>query len=298
MGGIHLTRLVERADIEVSGLYDYSPVAAAALGEMLDVRVAASLEELLFESDALIIACSTSAHFDVTMKAIEAGVHVLLEKPATGSVDLAMRLFKRAEEKNVVMKVGFLERARLSAIPDGLLPREITTVRAHRFSVNPPRDPSADIVADLMIHDLDIAAQLIDREPISVEAHEAADGVTSCQIDFGDGVQAVFSSSYRANELSRVFAIEGESKQLFIDFQKSVYREIATGASGELPTDAITLECSTFLDAIRSGKIKEQHRQVRSLHWGEAIRLALGRTSALPVGSPHISASAPESKPL
>lgn len=299
MGRLHLSRLAERTDAAVSGVFDVSEAAATSSASQIGARIYTDLDELLFESDAVVVSTSTASHFAVGSRVLSAGVHLLLEKPATGSVDTAMRLFRLAEEKGLVVKVGFLERARLLSIPVELMPTGITRIRAQRFSTSRPRDQSADIIADLMIHDIDIAGQLITADPVHVEAFENVDGTLAAEFQFFGGITASIAASYQASELSRVLSIEGDGKQLFVDFKKGIYHEMKSGIAGSLPSDAITVQFNDFLRAIAEGNAPDQHRQVRPLHWSEMVRVALSSaTPPVPGKIDPLPFSIPEPQPL
>ncbi len=137
MGRLHSARLAERTDATLSGIFDLNFPFATALAAEVGTEAFADLDALLFESDAVVVATSTASHFPVGSKVLSAGVHLLLEKPATGFVDTAMRLFKLADEKGLVVKIGFLERARLLSVP-----RELMASSALRSAVRPSSSKS------------------------------------------------------------------------------------------------------------------------------------------------------------
>ena len=64
------------------------------------------------EVDCVIVASTENAHFDPAMAAIQAGKHVLIEKPLTIEPDEAEKLLAAAEEYGVFVYTGFTQRFR------------------------------------------------------------------------------------------------------------------------------------------------------------------------------------------
>jgi len=73
-------------------LYDADQAKAARVAQELRTAVAPSLDALLSEVDAVSIATTTSAHYDVARQAIERGVHVFIEKPITDTIERGQAL--------------------------------------------------------------------------------------------------------------------------------------------------------------------------------------------------------------
>ena len=99
-------------------------------------------------------------HFKVAKDLLERGIHVLLEKPITQTVEQATALVQLAREKNLILQVGHIERYNpaFKAL-EGILnaPRFI---EVHRLSPFPERGTDVGVVLDLMIHDIDIILHL------------------------------------------------------------------------------------------------------------------------------------------
>jgi len=167
MGRLHLKKLLASPLADLVGVVEPNADKREGVQREFPIRVVASLPEILFDADAVILASPTATHFTIAKKALSAGLDVLIEKPATESVAQTQELCDLARAHDRILQVGFLERYRLK-VTEGLpLPRFIS-IRRHNDRVG--REPMVDIVQDLMVHDLDLLLSIYDEEPSHVQA--------------------------------------------------------------------------------------------------------------------------------
>ena len=141
-----------------------------------DIRFTTDLDEMLASDDldAVVIATPTATHYDVALKALEAGKHVLCEKPLTENVEDSERLAELAEAKGLVLSTGFIFlfnpgiQTLKKAVSDGEL-GSIYYCSAVRTNLGPVRN-DVNCVFDLASHDISIFNYLLDSVPISVSA--------------------------------------------------------------------------------------------------------------------------------
>src|SRR6185295_591655 len=120
MGSLHARVLSKMPNVELIGVCDsnlWRAQMAAWRANCLPLR---NFDDLLSRVDALVLAVPTQLHFDLGMKAIDAGVHCLIEKPLAHTVEQAKALLAASEQKGVVLQVGHVERfnpAVLAAVP-------------------------------------------------------------------------------------------------------------------------------------------------------------------------------------
>ena len=120
--------------------------------------------ELPGRCDAVSLAVPTEAHAEISIPLLEAGIHVLVEKPIARTLEEADQMIAAAREGGAVLQVGHLERfnpalAALRPHVKGPLYFEI-----HRVGEFTTRSLDIDVVLDLMIHDLDIVQWLVGEE--------------------------------------------------------------------------------------------------------------------------------------
>lgn len=157
---------------ELAGVYDQFPAAAEAVAHANGTESHPTLDALLDHVDAVSITTPTPTHFELAMRCIERGVHVLIEKPITHSLDQARQLVDAAKASGLVVQVGHIERfnpayRELKNLVDGAT---VMAVDFRRLSPYRGSNFDVDVVLDLMIHDIDLALNLAGEMPQQVWA--------------------------------------------------------------------------------------------------------------------------------
>lgn len=173
MGKNHVRVYQEMPEVELVAIVDQDRPAAERIGSIYHVPVYTDLNEMLERErpEAVSVAVPTKAHFAVANALLEAGCHVLVEKPIAESLGEAHALINTAERVGRVIAVGHIERfnpaitelkRRLDA---GELGR-IFQIHARRLGPFPSRIRDVGVLMDLATHDLDIMQYLIGK-PVS-----------------------------------------------------------------------------------------------------------------------------------
>lgn len=200
LGQFHLNQLGDIAEWDLVGLFDSSADRAKEMAEKHGITAYNSIDELLKVVDAVDIVTPTLAHFDVAEKAIKAGKHVFIEKPVTNTVEEAEILIALAEQYNVKVQVGHIERfnpAFRASVKSINNPQFIETHRLAQFN---PRGNDVSVVLDLMIHDLDIILSTI-KSPIAniyasgVSVISDTPDIANARIEFENGCVANLTAS-------------------------------------------------------------------------------------------------------
>jgi len=166
MGRNHVRVLAALPGAELVGVYDLRREAAEAVAAEHGTRVFASAEELAAAVDAMVVAVPTLLHAEIGCELLGRGLHVLIEKPLAASLEEADRLLAAAAAAGRVLAVGhveFFNPAVQALLAVGVPPR---FVEVQRLAVFTPRSLDVDVVADLMIHDLQILHAL-DGSPVA-----------------------------------------------------------------------------------------------------------------------------------
>jgi len=207
LGGFHSKTLSTMPGVTLVGISDPDLVRAQGLAWEHNCVAYKSHEELFGQVDALIVAAPTEYHAEIGIKALEAGVNILMEKPITNSEEGARKLLELAEKNKVVLQVGHSERFN-SAVVETLKhvknPRYVTIERLGPYD---PRVAATGVTLDLMIHDLDIILTMIDSEVESFEAIGASvlsnhEDIANVRLKFKSGCVADITASRATMEAS------------------------------------------------------------------------------------------------
>lgn len=162
-GGYHAGKIAGSDKTEFLGVFDPDAARCAALAEKHGVTAFASQADMLAVCDAVLVACPATYHEAAVRAALEAGCHVMVEKPLALIGSAADRLADLADEKGVILQVGHQERFVLAAMGLFDIPVAPTSIEAYRMGPPAPDGRAGDVsvIWDLMIHDLDMVAKLI-----------------------------------------------------------------------------------------------------------------------------------------
>ena len=223
MGGYHAKNLSRNPDVELVGVCDTNVWKAQLAAWQAGTPAVRDYRDALPKADAVVVAVPTPLHYEVGKTALEAGCHVLIEKPIASSVEEAKELLALAEAKKLVLQVGHIERfnpAVLEAVQHIRDPRYITVERLGPYD---PRVSHIGVVLDLMIHDLDILLTLVGSEVESIEALGAHllsghEDIANVRVRFKTGCVADLTASRISLERSRKLRVFQKESYISLDY--------------------------------------------------------------------------------
>jgi predicted dehydrogenase len=188
MGSHHCRVYSNLRQVQLVGVLDINPQAAERASCCYEVPAFQNLTELIEEVDAVSITASTPFHYDLVMRCLEAGLHVLVEKPVAETLEQAEAIALAAERSRQVLLVGHIERfnpayLELKNVLEGA---EILAVNFRRLSPFQGSNVDVDVALDLMIHDADLAVDLLGSSsgPAPVLVSAAGFQVFSQNLDY------------------------------------------------------------------------------------------------------------------
>ena len=194
MGRNHarLYRTIE--GVRLVGIADSNAQIAERVGARENVPHYTDFAALLDEQkpDLVSIAVPTGLHYEIGAAVIDRGVHVLMEKPITSTVEQGEALLELAKRKGVTLAVGHIERFNPAVMElrrrlnDGMAGR-IYKIAAQRLSPYPTRIGDAGVVIDLASHDIDLMRHLM-PEPILRIYGETLQSINSDREDLFNGL--------------------------------------------------------------------------------------------------------------
>ena len=272
LGRFHALIYARHPEVELVGVADTDADIAARVADEAGCQAFSNAQELVDRVDAVSIVVPTTAHLAVTRPFLEAGRHVLLEKPIATTVAEGREIVSLAERQGVILQIGHLERfnAGVMALAKGIhSPRFI---EAHRMSPFVARATDVDVISDLMIHDIDIVLSLIDSEIVHISAAGAAVltdhlDIANARLEFANGAVAnVIASRVSRERMRRVRVFEHHRYQS-LDFieqtldiaypvkkEGAEWPEIAAERVAIEPVKPLDAEIDAFVASVRSGE--------------------------------------------
>ena len=255
----------------VRNVYVYDPLPKSANSAKDIATVCKSMDELLGKVDCVSICVPTKYHFETAKKVIEAGVHCLIEKPITLTVEEGRALLEIIRGKDLTVGVGHIER--FNPIVDEIkkIAGQPDYVSIKRHNPTSSRITDASVVEDLMIHDIDIVFNVLFRGDDDFKIHSAGNrNVCEAMAVFTHSVVSI-SASRLSSKKFRTFYVEAEDFTTEGDFMTQevyIYRKPGKyGVENERylqeniiekvlvnKVEPLKVELKTFLDAARSGK--------------------------------------------
>ncbi len=196
MGEKHVQKYSGKSGIELVGVSDVNIERAKEIGEKYNVKVFENHLDLLKLVDAASLAVTTEKHFDVAKDILNAGVHLLIEKPITYDLESADALLNLAQEKELILHVGLVERFNPAVVRISDYLNNPLFIETHRMNKFTERGTDVDVVLDLMIHDLDIVLNLVTSEV--KEIHSVGMCVITDKTDIAN-VRIIFENGTVAN---------------------------------------------------------------------------------------------------
>lgn len=224
LGRHHARVLGSLPGVSLVGVVDTDAARAEEIARAHGTTAFACVDDLAGKVDAVSIAVPTEAHAAVALPLMAAGVHVLVEKPMTRSLDEADQLLDAARRAGVVLAVGHIEHfnpAVEAARPHLHEPRFI---EVHRLGTFPDRSLDIDVVFDLMIHDIGLVLDLVQSEVVSIEAVGVPVltprvDIANARLKFANGCIANLTASRISREQVRKIRFFQRSAYLSIDYK-------------------------------------------------------------------------------
>lgn len=226
LGQHHARVYTELLDARLVGIVDRDEERAHLIGENLGVPAYSTMEELIARQapDAVSIVVPTSLHFDVARAAMEAGIHVLVEKPVTTRPDEAEELLKLAAKKDLVLQVGHIERFNSAVRYISQTVHTPIYLESKRIGPFSPRINDVGVVLDLMIHDIDIVLSLVSSPIARIAAtgrcvHTDHEDIADAQITFENGVMAHILVSRVSEKKQRQLDIMEPQRHITVNYE-------------------------------------------------------------------------------
>ena len=253
---------------------DLNEETARSVSDERSVDWTKDWRELIGRVDAVSLAVPTEAHCEITCALLEQGVHVLVEKPISRTLDEADRMIRAAQNGNALLQVGHLERFNPAMVALRPHVRQPVYFEIHRVGQFTARSLDIDVVLDLMIHDLDIVQWLVGEDVAVTNIHAVGIAILTNRVDaanarleFSSGAVANITASRVGTEKIRKMRFFQPHDYIAVDYttkRASVSSLAPPTASGSWPgvhvkhldildVEPLRAEIVSFFDSAQNG---------------------------------------------
>src|SRR5690349_23213340 len=251
---------------------DLNEETARSIGNERRVGWTTDWRELLGRGAAVRLAVPTEVHAEIACGLLEKGIHVLVEKPISRTLEEADRMIEAAEQGKALLQVGHLERFNPAMVALRPHVRKPVYFEIHRVGQFTARSLDIDVVLDLMIHDLDIVQWLVGEEVEVTNIHAVGIAILTNKVDaanarleFSSGAVANITASRVGTEKIRKMRFFQPHDYIAVDYTtkrasvSSLAPPTATGAwpgvhiqhLDVIDIEPLRAEIVSFLEAVR-----------------------------------------------
>ena len=219
MGRNHARIYQELSAVNLVGVADADEDRASEVAESYDTE-AMKVERLLDFADAVSIVVPTQYHYPIARGVIESGVDLLVEKPFVEDPERGRELVERAEDRDVTLQVGHIERFNPAIRTLEQIVPDLDVIAIDGMRLGPPlnRDIDTNPVLDLMIHDLDIVLSIVGDSPTSIDArHASGHPYSTAGLTFEDTI-ATLTASRATQRKVRKLSITARECWISVDY--------------------------------------------------------------------------------
>ncbi len=225
MGWHHARVLSLLKDADLIGVADLDKDRCHLATEQFGCRWFKDYQSLLPEVEAVCIAVPTLLHHKVGLACLEAGKHVLIEKPIAASQDEATALITAATKAGRLLQVGHIERFNpaFRELIKVVASEEVVVLEARRHSPHAERANDVSVVLDLMIHDLDLVLELANAPVVRLAAVGGRSSTgpidyVNATLGFNNGVVASLTASKMSHRKIRSLSAHCRGSLVETDF--------------------------------------------------------------------------------
>lgn len=293
LGQHHARVLAESPNAELAAVVDINDRTAQEVARRTRTKALTDYKPLLNQVQAVTIAVPTAQHFAIAQECLEKGLHVLVEKPITNTVDEAHALINLARRKGLVLQVGHIERFNQAVMRLKELVDRPMFIEVHRLGPYDPRVKDVGVTLDLMIHDLDILLTVVNSPVKSVDAagvgvYTQNDDIANARIHFENGCIANLTASRVTPVRKRKIRIWQPNTYISVDYieqELDIFRRVRVpnpepgGPTVSIvrnkerfgKSEPLKLELEHFLDCVKRGA----EPMVKGEHGRDALALAV-----------------------
>jgi predicted dehydrogenase len=265
LGKEHARILRELSDCDLVGLCDIDLERSKEFARKFRTTPYSDYHQLAGKVDAVTIAVPTSSHFQVAKFFLEQGIHVLVEKPITVTLEEADQLLELAKAKHLTLQVGHVERYNAAFQAVEKMADKIRFVEIHRLGPFTSRGTDCGVILDLMIHDLDVILKIIKQPVASFDAVGVSvltpfEDIANVRLRFQNEAICNVTASRLSMKKQRKIRIFQEDAYISLDYgeqEAEIYRKKGDQITREQvdieKQESLKKEIQSFIQSVTDG---------------------------------------------
>jgi UDP-N-acetylglucosamine 3-dehydrogenase len=225
MGSNHARVFAGLPGAELVGVADPDRRQADFVARTLGCKAVGEVAELLdLNVDAVTIAAPTHLHHGIALACIARGVHVMVEKPISSTVEEGREIIEAAARANVTLMVGHVERFNpaVETIKEAIKNEDILSIAITRVGPFPPRMSNVGVVIDLAVHDIDLIrwfteSEIVEVQPQLSSAVAEREDIALLQFRTASGVLAHINTNWLTPFKARNVTVATRGKYIMAD---------------------------------------------------------------------------------
>ncbi len=293
--GQHHLRIYDELELcQLVGFYDVDPDRARQIAARHSCKRFGSIDELAHACQAVSVVVPTDKHCQVAVPLLEAGCHLLIEKPLCVNSREAEMILDAARRNDRIIQVGHIEHYNpVTSYLNEAVDRPLFII-ADRLAPFQPRGTEVGVVLDLMIHDIGIILQLVKSpvakiESIGVNVLSPSEDIANCRMTFENGAVANINTSRVSEKKVREIRVFQTSGYLSLDFMNQVghfvKRQGTQLTKEEIPIEKgepLKIELASFLNCVAN----RENPKVDATLGKQALEIALRITAQIKKRTP------------
>ena len=256
MGEYHVGVLSEMREADLVGVVDSSEERAKTISERYNVPYFGDYKDLFDKADVAVVAVPTSLHYSIGKEFLQAGIHVLLEKPCADDMAQARELFDIADEKNITLHIGHVERFNGAVQELFKIVKDPIYIECRRMSPFASRMNDDGVVLDVMIHDIDIILNLIKSEVSNINVvgssvFSGRDDLVNAQIEFENGCVANILASRASQNKVRTLEVTQKDSSVLLDYtEQEIFVHRQSSSEHQMSKGALRYKQESLVERI------------------------------------------------
>lgn len=225
MGRNHARILHTLDRVDLVAVVDTAESVREQAAKAFGCAVFANLDDAIAHGmDAAVVAVPTVEHHATAIRLIEAGVHLLVEKPIAATLAEAHDIIAKAKARNTVLTVGHVERFNpaIRAMHDAIGDESIISIAISRVGPFPPRISDVGIVTDLGVHDIDLIrwlgrSEIVQNQSLLTRARGLHEDIAFLQFRLESGALAHINTNWLTPYKERRISVSTRTRFIVCD---------------------------------------------------------------------------------